>query len=376
MRRRHMATVLVMSSMTAIHRYDTRGRYRATLDDWVTARIAEREPVLLENFFCNTELSRIDGVEQAIERIGDMALELKEEFVSWTLRHGGAADHREVVQSSVKEYLHLVRNRPDTALMCTEFSTPEALRQKLGNIVEVFDREEAAASYCFLGARGQCAHCHWDGDFRTVLLLQVFGHKRAVLLPPTATKNLLPVGNFAGVFFEHMSPEEQCAYAQFCGGRVCELNPGDTLLIPAAYWHYLEYLDTGMSINLRFAPSPAAKQFAGRIHAHPALQLLAWHFADHHQLTAEESQLLQDLDRLLSNPHIGRPTETAERIEICLEAFLSSGYGRWAEENFLAGNMPALRSALRTHDANRLYKSKHHLDLQLSLGGWYSNPPG
>ena len=180
--------------------------------------IAAREPVVIEGLLHATALGEVSTPQKARDLVGDVALELREEFVAWSLRNGGAADRRPMRASTVAGYLHLLEAEPATAWMCTEFPTPPALLERMGPWPAAVWRDEAPVSFSFVGGRGHHAHLHYDGDFRNVLLVQVFGTKRAVLVPPTASHCLLPVGNFSGVFMDRLEGAERAAFHDFVGG--------------------------------------------------------------------------------------------------------------------------------------------------------------
>jgi hypothetical protein len=89
-----------------------------------------------------------------------------------------------------------------------------------------------------------------------VLLYQVFGRKRVVLFqPPSGAKlDVLDAFHpgFSNVYVEHMSDEQRIAFVESAGGYEAILEPGEAVYMPMLIWHYLEYVDTGMSINIRF----------------------------------------------------------------------------------------------------------------------------
>lgn len=105
----------------------------------------------------------------------------------------------------------------------------------------------------FLGRRGHFADLHCHADLHHILLHQIFGRKRVVLFPPEATGKLAPLMHLSTVALERMTPAEQRDFVAYAGGQVDELAPGETLFLPAAWWHHLDYLEDAMAMNLRFA---------------------------------------------------------------------------------------------------------------------------
>jgi hypothetical protein len=105
----------------------------------------------------------------------------------------------------------------------------------------------------FLGRRGHFADLHCHSDLHHILLHQIFGRKRVVLFPPEATGKLAPLMHLSTVALERMTGGEQRDFVAYAGGLADELAPGETLFLPAAWWHHLYYLEDAMAMNLRFA---------------------------------------------------------------------------------------------------------------------------
>jgi hypothetical protein len=59
-----------------------------------------------------------------------------------------------------------------------------------------------------------------------------------------------------------LSRPERDRYLDLCGAYVTVLRPGETLYIPAAWWHYVEYVTDGGGFNLRLGrPTPLKQLF-------------------------------------------------------------------------------------------------------------------
>ena len=58
-------------------------------------------------------------------------------------------------------------------------------------------------------------------------------------------------------------------------GFQCTLNPGEAIFIPAAYWHFVGYLTTGMSVNVRFGRNEFTRFLGDKCHAHSYVQNIA-----------------------------------------------------------------------------------------------------
>jgi hypothetical protein len=212
---------------------------------------------------------------------------------------------------------------------------------------------QTVASFTFIGGKGHHAHLHYDGDFRNVLLIQVFGTKQAVLIPPTHPALVNPIGNFSGAFLNRMTAEQRSAFMTLSGAQLATLRAGDALFMPAAIWHFLDYQDNGMSINLRFAPSKTNARLAGLMHAHGALQFLAWHFADGHVPDAAEVAAVDEMVTLARTPSADttRRGLEIEALTSKLAGVLCPPHGTGA---FLDG-ADTLRMAYLRYESERLY---------------------
>ena len=140
-------------------------------------------------------------------------------------------------------------------LYLSEMPTPPRLKELFDLPPFLKGGFEPAVSKMFAGTRENFANWHWDGDYRKVLLYQIFGHKRAYVLPPSASRSMNPVFNFAGIRFAKYSVSDRERITDELGGWYGDIGPGEALYFPQGYWHCLEYLDFTMSINFRFGRS-------------------------------------------------------------------------------------------------------------------------
>ncbi len=121
----------------------------------------------------------------------------------------------------------------------------------------------------FTGGQGSITHMHFDIDLSHILHTQFSGRKRVLMFPFKEQHKLyrkpyevLSLADFSKYYEQNGSPD----YEKFPALKLAEgfdfiLEPGDTLFMPAGYWHHMEYLDSGFAMSLR-ALQPT---FAGKL---------------------------------------------------------------------------------------------------------------
>lgn len=120
----------------------------------------------------------------------------------------------------------------------------------------------------FTGGATSITHMHFDIDLSHILHTQFAGRKRVLMFPQEERNKLyrkpfevLSMADFSHYYDGNGAPD----YQQFPALRLAKgfdltLEHGDTLFMPAGYWHHMEYLDSGFAMSLRaMQPSLAGK---------------------------------------------------------------------------------------------------------------------
>lgn len=251
-----------MTSLENIPRISPPTR-RGFLEDYVRAQT----PVIIDGLFAGQPLAAVNTRSKAMSVMADVQIGVRQEYFRSWLRSGS---YHESVQRRMtyRDYFRMLRKTPDTTSMCTEFRVPR-------EVVRLFEVPSLCGirpdgdveAFMFIGNAGNFAHCHFDGDQRTVLHYQVWGRKRLVLIPPRAAKMLNPILNFSTLMIENMTDAERRAFLAYVGGYECIMHPGDTVHMPALWWHHLDYVEDSMSFNLRFG-CPTHNKFLRQLHTH------------------------------------------------------------------------------------------------------------
>ena len=111
----------------------------------------------------------------------------------------------------------------------------------------------------FTGGAGSITHMHYDIDLSHILHTQFGGRKRVLMFPNSEQYKLyrkpfevLSLADFSHYYEQDGAPD----YEKFPALKLAEgfdfiLEPGDTLFMPAGYWHHMEYLESGFAMSLR-----------------------------------------------------------------------------------------------------------------------------
>jgi hypothetical protein len=112
----------------------------------------------------------------------------------------------------------------------------------------------------FVGGKGSVTHMHFDIDLSHIMHTQFGGRKRVLLFPFEEQRKLyrkpwevLSFVNFEHYFDARNNKLEMDRYPalRLAKGYEVILDHGDTLFMPAGYWHHMEYLDNGFAMSLR-----------------------------------------------------------------------------------------------------------------------------
>jgi len=111
----------------------------------------------------------------------------------------------------------------------------------------------------FTGGQSSITHMHFDIDLSHILHTQFAGRKRVLLFPFEEQHKLyrkpfevLSLADFSHYYKGNGSPDyEKFPAIRLARGYEITLEHGDTLFMPAGYWHHMEYLDSGFAMSLR-----------------------------------------------------------------------------------------------------------------------------
>lgn len=124
----------------------------------------------------------------------------------------------------------------------------------------------------FTGGESSITHMHFDIDLSHILHTQFIGRKRVLLFPfeeqhklyrkPYEVLSLADFSHYSDPQKSKLNLEEFPAIKNAKGYEVI-LEHGDTLFMPAGYWHHMEYLDSGFAMSLRAMQSTVSGKLHG-----------------------------------------------------------------------------------------------------------------
>jgi len=285
-------------------------------DDFWSEHVLRAHPVIIRGLMDGEPIARLSSVEAAVAELGSMRMPIRYEYtrsLARSLSDGPQFDSSPLFVRFA-EYWDYVSAHSDTPLMCTEEKVPQSV-SSLATVPALCTDQRGEAdpdlkSNMFVGNAGNYAPMHFDGDFRHVLLYQLFGRKRVIILDATCGDVARPIVNFATLQLQRLSEAEKLALLREVGAFDAILHPGEAVLIPAATYHYVEYLDHGMSLNFRFGRNRQHAFWSEHLHLDTALQYMVSRTLDE---GATDEALVQRIAKSVSTP---APTAWAKYVEM------------------------------------------------------------
>jgi hypothetical protein len=120
----------------------------------------------------------------------------------------------------------------------------------------------------FVGGATSITHMHFDIDLSNILHTQFAGKKRVLLFPHEEQYKLyrkpfevLSVADFSNYYLDSNKMDyDKFPALKYAKGYEAILEHGDTLFMPAGYWHHMEYIESGFAMSLRaLQPSLSGK---------------------------------------------------------------------------------------------------------------------
>lgn len=218
-------------------------------------------PVVIDNFLEGSEALTKWNYEYLKQIAGDCEVAI----------HGNEAAHNDKVsshysrKSTFREYLDLISTSPteERLFLFNLLMKRPGLRNDL-RVTHVADNILTSLPYLFFGGEGSSVRNHFDIDMSHVFLSQLEGEKTVWLFANDQSDLLykLPF-NFHGIANLREPDYDQFPALKYVQGWKCTLKHGQTLFIPAGFWHYIQYKTAGYSVSYRALSSSAWQRVKG-----------------------------------------------------------------------------------------------------------------
>ncbi len=216
--------------------------------------------------------------------------------------------------------------------VCSSKRLPSAIERRLEPLPGLKALDSEPVLKMFYAKEGTRTLLHFDQDHRHVLLRQVCGRKRVVMIEPSQHEHLLPIGHNSTLNFSLLNDDERDRLFHSFSAEIAILEPGDLLYMPPLIWHYIEYVSTGLSIGHRFARNPINKFFSEDLHQTGRLQNIAVRYLDGKTVSEEEMASFAELQNMFN-----RNYSTGYEKYFALDSLIDEIYRRmFSPPRFLA----------------------------------------
>jgi ribosomal protein L16 Arg81 hydroxylase len=211
--------------------------------------LSKSRPVIIRNFADQFPAGKLWTFDYLNQKMGDHIVGV----IDNSVKKNTALTHPDL-KMKFHEFTDIIRRDEETKYrifgfnmfrefpeLRKEFPTPKIVSGILGNL-----------ALTFFGGKNTTVRFHYDIDCSGVLMTQLIGRKRVILIPPQYNDLLykVPFASFSMINLEN--PD----YDKFPGLKYVKgydfiLQPGDALFMPARYWHFNTYLEGGMAVSFR-----------------------------------------------------------------------------------------------------------------------------
>lgn len=164
-----------------------------------------------------------------------------------------------------KEYLDLIQERPTTKrlFLFNVFKFKKELHNHF-KFPKIADKVVEFLPLAFFGGQGAITRIHRDMDNSCVFLTELVGTKRVVMFGPEHSKKLYQYPFSTHTSIDVNKPDfDTYPELKNVQGYDCVIGPGDTVFMPAGYWHHIEYNSAGLGFAVRSLSPHVADRLVG-----------------------------------------------------------------------------------------------------------------
>ena len=270
--------------------------------------LSKHQPVIIKNLFDDQPIRNIKTLDDFSKNFSDTKVNLVTQYFSQihklsiigTQSFSGKTTVQDLVRDiQAKQTPGVGASEAPITRNMIEFIQPPEYCDYL------YDPEEnKIISHWFLFQSGSYAHLHFDGDFRHVLFYQVVGKKRITLIKPEFGNRINPLLNHSSLCLENIDNKTKRPFLEFLGAYDCILEPGETLYMPPLVWHYLEYVESGLSFNFRFGRSPQGKFMRDNVFPDVHVQNIGDHMLKKGIDSDESKEIFNSIKTFINQPSL------------------------------------------------------------------------
>ncbi len=164
-----------------------------------------------------------------------------------------------------KDYLDIIRSGPTTKrlFLFNVFKHKKELHNDF-HFPNIADNVLRFLPLAFFGGQGAVTRIHFDMDNSCVFLTELTGRKRVVMFPPEASPLLYryPFSTHTSIDVNNPDFDRYPALGKV-KGIDCVIEAGDTIFMPAGWWHHIEYITPGLGFAVRSLSPYYSHRFAG-----------------------------------------------------------------------------------------------------------------
>jgi len=227
--------------------------------DFVQNYVKANKPVILANLSKDWPAYRKWNLDYFAEELGEVEVPLYNSEPA----KGKEYSRKPATKMKMKEYVELLKKGP-TDLRIFFFN----ILQKCPQLLKDFSYPDLGIKFfkklpvLFFGGEGSRVLLHYDIDLANNVHFNFHGTKEVILFPFEQRKYLyhVPYSIVSLEEIEFDKPDyDKYPALKFAEGFKVTLQPGETLFIPSAYWHYMRYLSPSISMSLRSFPTSLPK---------------------------------------------------------------------------------------------------------------------
>jgi len=228
--------------------------------DFVQNYVKANKPVILTNLSKDWPAYHKWNLDYFAEEVGEVEVPLYNSEPA----KGKEYSRKPATKMKMKEYVEVLKKGP-TDLRIFFFN----ILQKCPQLLKDFTYPDLGIKFfkklpvLFFGGKGSRVLLHYDIDLANNVHFNFHGTKEVILFPFEQRKYLyhVPYSIVSLEEIEFDKPDyKKYPALKFAEGFKVTLQPGETLFIPSAYWHYIRYITPSISMSLRSFPTSFSKR--------------------------------------------------------------------------------------------------------------------